>query len=368
MKDKHFAVIGLGFGDEGKGTVVDYLAHKNPGAMVIRYSGGHQAGHTVERNGIRHIFSNFGSGTLNGNATYISPFCTIDPEGMLKEYQLLTALGIENIDIFVDADCPVTTPYEKWNDIKYQKMMQHGSCGVGVGTTFAREQAMYHLTFGDLFYPSIFEKKLDLIREHYYRYAEKPENLTSFFFAVEAIKKFVNITWGMPTGVDQFIFEGSQGLMLDQHTGFFPHVTRSNTGSKNILQMVGGFKPFLVTRPYETRHGNGPMTGLELPDDIFYDNIEETNVTNEYQGEFRKAMLNLDTLKYALSKDQYLWKENNVLVVTCIDHVKEYYFSLDGKVFTFDNPDVYASAIAARLGINEVMINNSSNGSTFMRI
>ena len=68
------AVIGLGFGDEGKGSVVSYLTKACDSTIVARFSGGHQVGHTVCTNNTRHVFSNFGSGTLNGTPTYWSKF------------------------------------------------------------------------------------------------------------------------------------------------------------------------------------------------------------------------------------------------------------------------------------------------------
>ena len=78
-------VIGLGYGDEGKGRTVDYLCSQNPNSIVVRFSGGQQAGHTVMTNGIKHIFSNYGAGTLQGCPTYISEHATIYPLTMLME-------------------------------------------------------------------------------------------------------------------------------------------------------------------------------------------------------------------------------------------------------------------------------------------
>ena len=73
---KNFVIIGLGFGDEGKGLITDYFCSKLKNPLVIRFSGGHQVGHTVIYNDIRHMFSNFGSGTLRNIPTYWSKFCT----------------------------------------------------------------------------------------------------------------------------------------------------------------------------------------------------------------------------------------------------------------------------------------------------
>ena len=369
-QSNHLAVIGLGFGDEGKGITTDYLASKNPRALITRFSGGHQAGHTVQIGETRHVFSNFGSGTLRGNPTYWSEYCTVDPEGILKEYQILTALGITNIDLFIDAKAPVTTPFEKWYNQKYSDN-QHGTCGVGVGQTYQREEDHFHLTFEDLFNPQIMNIRLNQIRKDYYRFKQNDDSMQDFLFAVEAIKKIAMLTYGIPDGVSKIIFEGSQGLMLDQNIGFFPNVTRSNTGSKNILSMVNLFDPFIVTRCYETRHGNGPMTGVEFPvENPFVDNIVETNVNNKFQGEFRKAMLNIDTLKYALLKDGYLWKADTTLVITCMDHMNgQWYYTFDGgRIISHTDPEYYASEIARYLNVNRVIISTSADSSSFQEI
>ena len=84
------AVVGLGFGDEGKGLVTDYLCSKNPGStLVVRTSGGHQVGHTACRDGYKHMFANFGSGTLLCCPTYWDKRCTFEPTGFVKEHGIL---------------------------------------------------------------------------------------------------------------------------------------------------------------------------------------------------------------------------------------------------------------------------------------
>lgn len=103
------AVIGLGFGDEGKGLFTDYLCSQSANPLVVRFSGGQQAGHTVVRDGIRHVFSNFCAGALQGAPSYFSKFCTIDPIGIVNELTVLLDKGVEPL-LFIDTNCPVTTP------------------------------------------------------------------------------------------------------------------------------------------------------------------------------------------------------------------------------------------------------------------
>jgi len=139
---------------------------------------------------------------------------------------------------------------------------------------------------------------------------------------------------------DTFIFEGSQGILLDQNYGFFPHVTRTNTTSQNAMELIkkhdlGLPDVYYITRVYLTRHGNGPManegSALELI------NIDkETNVLNGWQGNFRKSLLDLDMINYALQCDaNYSALCPKHLVVTCLDQlVGPLKVSANGHIFS----------------------------------
>lgn len=312
---KSSAVIGCGFGDEGKGKVVSTLCPQFQNPLVIRYCGGHQAGHHVMLdNGLDHVFSNFGSGTLQGYETYWAKYCTIDPVGILNELDDLINKGIFP-KLYIDLDCPVTTPYEKAYNKDADSLTKHGSCGVGVGQTFQREEDHFHLTARDLLFPKVLKIKMDLIIR-YYPYGEL--NIDVFMQSCADILSCHNIeiVSGFPLNqYDHYIFEGSQGLLLDQNFGFFPHVTRSNTGTKNIIDM--GFDPeiYLVTRAYQTRHGNGPMTNEGVGG--IRKNPYENNPDTGFQGKFRKSPFDIELLKYAISCDQGIKRYH--LVITCLD-------------------------------------------------
>jgi adenylosuccinate synthase len=347
-----FAVTGLGFGDEGKGSTVNYLCSLHPDSLVVRYSGGHQAGHTVIQEGRKHIFSSFGSGTLNGNPTYWSKYCTINPVGIVKELDILLEKGASPL-LYIDDDCPVTTPYDIRANQK--RDFENGTCGVGVGTTIQREENHYSLKYKDLFDPTIFKIKLDLIKKYYD--TDNQKDIDIFLNCAFAItrSKFIDRVQGMPE-YPNYIFEGSQGLLLDQNIGFFPHVTRSNTGSKNIISM--GFNPklYLVTRAYQTRHGNGAMTNTEYPHNIS-PNIYESNVDNKYQGKFRVSLLDLDLLLYGINSDPFIRdSENRTLVITCLDQMKdEYRFTYMGKLVSCDSELDFISRIGEYLGIPNIL-------------
>lgn len=355
------AVIGLGFGDEGKGLFTDYLCSQSENPLVIRFSGGQQAGHTVVRNGIRHVFSNFCAGTLQGAPSYFSRFCTIDPIGIVNELAVLLDKGVEPL-LFIDANCPVTTPY----DVDYnQNNNKHGSCGVGVGDTINREEHYYSLTFGDLFYPWVLKTKLRLIQQFYYCVEEA--GLSDFLECCDIITHSSHIqkTHSFPqNNYSDLIFEGSQGLLLDKNYGFFPHVTRANTGPQNVLSLLGhqDLEVYLISRAYQTRHGDGPLSNQSLPHNIGK-NPCETNITNQYQGPLRYALLDVSLLEYAINKDDYLRiTENKALVLTCLDQIKnEYRFTYQNVIIYCKNENEFVSKIAGILNIKTVYISASEN-------
>jgi len=152
-----------------------------------------------------------------------------------------------------------------------------------------------------------------------------------------------------------YIFEGSQGLLLDQHIGFFPHVTRSNTGTKNILEMCDDPELYLVTRAYQTRHGNGPMTNSSTPHNVV-DNPLETNVSHKFQGEFRKSILDISMLKYGMSRDEGIVNsKKKTLVITCCDHIDgDFQYTIEGKIYSHQTKEEFGAAIADYLGVASV--------------
>jgi adenylosuccinate synthase len=367
---KSFAVIGLGFGDEGKGTTVNWLTKQLKDSLVVRYSGGQQAGHMVTLwNGTSHIFSNFGSGSLQGAPTHWSKYCSFDPVGMKREWDILVKKSESRPILYLDVASPVTTPYEKYYNKNFSKAMKHGTCGVGVGATFKREEEHVSLLVGDLQFPTVVKMKMSMIQDYYISkvgYAvATAHDLEKFEEACNFINTETNIRFtDYLKSVSHYIFEGSQGLLLDQSIGFFPHVTPSNTGTKNIREMVPNDAPYLylVTRAYQTRHGNGPMTNEHLPNKI-KDNPNDTNVQNEFQGAFRKSILDLDLLKYGIERDPYIRNtENRTLVITCLDLVGEYKYTIDGEVQECETMDEFLRGISTYLNIPEVIACSDAEG------
>lgn len=342
MKKIHI-ILGCLFGDEGKGAFVNYLCSKEDKPMVVRFNGGHQVGHTVVYNGKRHIFSNFGSGTLQSVPTFWSKYCTVSPTGVMREGKVLRNMGIEPV-VYYDANAMVTTPFDILQNRTIENTLNHGSVGVGFGQTIQRNEDMYHLYMRDLQYPEIRDVKLKNIINKYYKYNFDPtqphQNTATrklydeFIIACDDLIERYEILHNGIAGLynHNFIFEGGQGIMLDQNYGFFPNVTRSNTTAKNALEIIKeiekgishklNIKTYYITRAYQCRHGNGHMSNEDLDTSHIIDNPNETNVEGDFQGEFRKSVLDLDMLKYAIKCDKYENpKSKRTLVVTCLDQV-----------------------------------------------
>ncbi len=355
----HFnAVIGLGFGDEGKGHVVDYLSSILPNSTVLRFSGGPQAGHQVITDSkVSHVFSHFGSGTLQGSPTIWTRYCPTNPIAFMNEYDDLKRKGI-NPTIAIMGGSPIITPYEiRWNKEFQDK--QSSSCEKGIFATYQREKDQHSIIFQDLYYPSVLRHKLSLLAE-YYTFTIAPDLLEMFYMAC---KEIIQVT--VPTInnslLQDAIFEGSQGLLLDQTFGFFPYVTPANTGLTNILDSTEltpkEITTWLVTRAYQTRHGNGPMSPIHS--NKIKPNPYEQNMDTGSQGKFRTTLLDLELLKYAYNLDVLPQTKRNV-VITCLDLMTEdYSLQANGKIINCKNKTQFIETIQKTLKTSNIYISES---------
>jgi adenylosuccinate synthase len=294
------AVIGSSFGDCGKGLVVDYLC-KTGGEVVVRFNGGAQSGHTVVTpEGLRHVFHHFGSGTLYGVPTFLSQYFVCNPILYFRELQDLQAMHV-TADVFAHPDCLVSTFADMIiNQRKELKRAdkRHGSCGVGIHETIQRSAVSeLKITMSDLWNRSnALPAKMAEICDRYATFRtgspiREPGMTEAFLKACAAFAEAVH-----PAGIGQCkdpIFEGAQGLLLDQdRKEYWPHVTHSNTGMKNVRALcaqagITEVDPYYVSRTYLTRHGAGRLPG-ENPALEYHD---ETNVNHLFQGPLRFAPL-----------------------------------------------------------------------------
>lgn len=376
------AVIGAGWGDEGKGHVVDALvARGSEPAVVVRFNGGAQAGHTVVTDdGRRHVFHHLGAGAFAGARTHLSQFFVHHPMLLQAECDALCALG-GSVALSADPRGAVTTPWDMLINQTVERVRgagRHGSCGLGFGETIERNaNAAFALTVADLTHLDL-PSRLRALRQTWVPQRLAALGITDLTPAeaeilanddVEAVfledcRAFANTVGVAEDGglgaQGRLVFEGAQGLQLDQAIGVFPHVTRSHTGLVNVLTIareagLDDLEAVYVTRAYATRHGAGPLPGGQDTLDDF-DIVDPTNRPNAWQGCMRYAVLDLDRLAAAIATDSRIIDPGPVqvrpsLLVTCVDQVRDLAPVKDRGATLRLAPDVLAGEVGSRLGM-----------------
>ena len=319
-------VLGSLFGDEGKGTIVQWLCKEaiadNKSCIVIRYCGGPQSGHTVNYNGITHEFASFGSGTLLGIPTYIDKNVLVDPICLCKEYDVLLSKGVKP-SISINYDCRIITPYDVMYATNDKKTLEDGTTGHGVYATIERyEKSIVNPR------PYRDAKSLLLLAREYYGF-DVDESLEKLF--IESYNRMWNLCDCQNSfEYDVVILEGTQGLLLDADNGFYPNVTATTVGLNAVPEKyLNDAEVYLVCRTYTTRHGNG-----FTPVSYSFIKENESNHTNEFQGKFKTGLLEFPLLNIAFQRhclDNYVRKYNlNInLVVTHLDIPKIAYWYID---------------------------------------
>lgn len=351
-----YAVIGAAFGDEGKGNITDILCAQNPTKTInVRFNGGSQASHTVVTpDGQRYAFRHFGAGTLAGTPTYLSKeflanVITFD----MELCDIKQKLGITPF-VAVHPDARVTTLWDMNINKLVERMRgdkRHGSCGFGINETVHRSKyPEYGITVMDLVYRDRLFEKLKKIQDEYVpmrlknKYnisVEDIEDIGDFFdekiidMTMDMAGSFVQSVFISDDSVlnryDIAVFEGAQGLLLDQGAKrFWPNVTTSNTGIQNVVENIKKVNPdifletYYVSRCYATRHGRG-LFPTETDGRPYSKIVDETNVPNEFQETMRFGILDLDLICEAIKKDlEYntLRGKTNV-ALTCFDQLDE---------------------------------------------
>jgi adenylosuccinate synthase len=314
----HVIVADLGYGDAGKGTIVDWLCSRQEGRpvqAVVRFNGGAQAAHhVVTRDGRTHSFAQFGAGTFTpGVRTHLSRFVLVDPLALAAESAHLTSLGVDRaLDLLtVDRDALLVTPYHRAANQARETARgagRHGSCGMGIGETarYALEYPDDAPLVGDCASPRTLARKLATLRD---RLTEElgpltapPLDATGDAFGAFADRvRLVDsayLTDLLRSG--PVVFEGAQGVLLDEWRGFHPYTTWSTTTFANAEELLADAGQSAVRlgviRYYAVRHGPGPL----VTEDPALDLPEPHNGRNRWQGPFRAGHLDTVALRYAL--------------------------------------------------------------------
>jgi adenylosuccinate synthase len=335
------AVIDVGFGDSGKGLVVDNICSSTTRLpLVIRFSGGHNAGHTVLADGRKHTFSSFGAGTLTGSPTFFTEDTVIYPPALMREYELLYDLKPV---LTIHPHAMLATPADvAFNRMKELHIEKHGSCGAGLGATMKRCIETPYKTFAaDLLHRGLMREKFNKVRHNIEeKIKDYPKANKDYFYSVlDEQTRFLDsslnnlldvIKISADPNIDgrDVVFEGSQGIMLDMDHGVFPNVTYASTTSKNVFKQCKKLGLTLtdliyVSRCYLTRHGEGWMPNQFKPNLV--DTSDEINVNNQWQGDLRYGKIDYDLITYALNVDSGYHSNDRSFtksfVITCLDQL-----------------------------------------------
>ncbi|MFA6303913.1 MAG: adenylosuccinate synthase, partial [Legionella sp.] len=285
---KNVVILGTQWGDEGKGKIVDLLTQD--AQVVVRYQGGHNAGHTLKINGVKTVLRLIPSGMLRPHVTcFIANGVVLSPEALLSEIKELEAKGINVRDrLRISLACPLILPCHVALDKAreaHQGTAAIGTTGRGIGPAYEDKIARRALKVSDLFDTERFAKKLTALLD-YHNFV-----LTQYFkqepVAIQPIlddaKLWAEQLKPMACDVsaslhehrekgDRILFEGAQGVYLDIDHGTYPFVTSSNTCVGSVVNGAGFGPKYLdyilgITKAYTTRVGGGPFP-TELKNEV----------------------------------------------------------------------------------------------------
>ena len=286
---KNVVVIGAQWGDEGKGKIVDWLTEQADG--VVRFNGGHNAGHTLVINGKKTILRLIPSGIMHADSVcYLGNGVVFSPEAFFREVDELIAVGVPNVEkrLRVSANAPLIMPYHVALDHAREASLGNkkiGTTGRGIGPAYEDKIARRTVRVADLYHPERFAEQVRAVMKLHNFVLEKflgaepldPEKVIADTLAyAERLRPMVcDVSETLHEQMDegrQFLFEGAQGSMLDIDHGTYPYVTSSNTvagaacagagvGPHQLNYVLG------ITKAYCTRVGEGPFP-TELHDDV----------------------------------------------------------------------------------------------------
>jgi adenylosuccinate synthase len=287
---RNVVVVGTQWGDEGKGKVVDWLTDHAQG--VVRFQGGHNAGHTLVINGRKTALQLIPSGVMRpGVACYIGNGVVIDPVHLLSEIERLEAIGVEvRSRLFISESCPLILPFHVEVDRAREALRESsgtgkiGTTGKGIGPAYEDKVARRALRIQDLKHPERFAHRLrDLLALHNHALGSylgsqvlgfQPIYDQAMRVAAQLSPMFADVGYALHLSHlrgEQLLFEGAQGTLLDIDHGTYPYVTSSNCVAGNAAAGAGVGPQMLhyrlgITKAYATRVGSGPFP-TELPID-----------------------------------------------------------------------------------------------------
>jgi adenylosuccinate synthase len=281
-------VVGAQWGDEGKGKIVDWLSERAD--VVVRFQGGHNAGHTLVIDGVTYKLSLLPSGVVRkGRLSIIGNGVVVDPWALIEEIATVTKQGVEVTpkNLLVADNAPLILPLHRNLDQAREKAAGAGKIGTtgrGIGPAYEDKVARRAIRVGDLADGSVLEAKVDTLLFHHNALlrgmgmpeVDRRQLIADLCAVAPKILPFTGPVWSrldeLKRRGKRILFEGAQGTMLDIDHGTYPFVTSSNTvgaqaavgsgqGPSAIDYVLG------ITKAYTTRVGGGPFP-TELTDDI----------------------------------------------------------------------------------------------------
>ncbi|MGH2791578.1 MAG: adenylosuccinate synthase [Actinomycetota bacterium] len=273
------ALVGIQWGDEGKGKVTDLLAERTD--YVVRYQGGNNAGHTIVVGDERYALHLVPTGILYPHCTpVIGPGVVVDPGVLLEEMDALNERGVDTSKLRISGNAHVIMPYHLELDKVTERFLGRNRLGTtkrGIGPTYADKAARIGIRMQDLLDEKIFSAKLDVALKEknlvltrvYGRLPVDDKEIKEQYFAYgDRLRSHITDTAGLlQRALDDggnVLFEGAQATMLDLDHGTYPFVTSSNpiaggacagagVGPRDITRIIG------ITKSYCTRVGSGPF-------------------------------------------------------------------------------------------------------------
>ncbi len=349
---------GLEFGDEGKGTMVDYAASRSEDPEVVRDGGGYQAAHyVVHGDGRWYCASQTGAGMFNsGVRAFLSKKVFIEPANLLWDHMNLQEIGIDDCmkRLSIDSRCPIATQLHqmigRMLEVSRGKS-RYGSTGMGIGQAVndKKIKGAAMLNLGDITDEAILEEKIKALFSEKFGQAEmlvrnNPENTElaemyrNYRRALSpklVVNKYQSFASAYPSlivdGEEYFtqllesqktiVFEGAQGALLDPESGFDPFMTKTRTTFASAEELLAGrvrrsdMEKVGVMRAYSHRHGAGPLV---TEDENLTQALPEThNVYNPWQGAFRVGWFDLPAIRYGIAVN----KELDSVALTNLDRL-----------------------------------------------
>jgi len=307
------AITGAQFGDEGKGKITDYLAESAD--LVVRWSGGANAGHTIQVDNKQYKLKLIPSGAIQNKELLITGNCIIDPEKLLDEVNYVLK-NTFNLRLSIDHECIITLPIHKKLDAKNDMILNIGTTKSGIGPTVSDFANRIAIKVKDLLDNTYAQKLKTLLKFHTdYLEEEYQENLNALLLLNKLPIPFAFISrekaLSKIKSAKHIIFEGAQGTMLDINHGTYPYCTSTaclssaipyvlGLGNLKIDRNIGVFKAYL------TRVGNGDMPTeiLDSPVQEHLQTVGKEIGTNTGRTR-RVGWLNIPELLHAISLNDF---------------------------------------------------------------